>query len=313
MKKSLTFLLIILTVSSITLTAIPQASSATTDIKILDNYICYTDTLGYLVVIGEVQNTGSSVIKNIAIGGSVTEADGTQGTSATYAWADYLLPGQKAPFYLEFTPQGSSSDPWDGVTASDVTLRVTTAPVATQYQYQGITITSQRDTPTASGEYWVTADLKNSGSVTATDVMVVATFYNSEGKPVAAGYMEPVDISAGASKTVKVPAFDLNQSIVSSDKVIRSWSLLVQVASPMQTDGNYPTFSVSPTTGGSNSGANNNGTSTPAETDLTVIYAAAGIAAIAIVVAAVFMIKRRKTVAVKEKPAKPTKHQKRKP
>lgn len=297
--KSLTPLLIILVVAaSFAVTFLPQTQAAPSDAKILGNYTCYTDNLGYLVVIGEVQNTGNSVLKNIGVAGSLTEADGTYDTSATYAWGDYILPGQKAPFYLEFQSQGNSMTPWSGITAADITLKVTAAPEATQYQYQGVVVQSQKDTPKSNGEFWVTAEVKNAGSQSASNVVLIATFYNSEGKPIGTGYSSPITIAADASQSIKVPAFDLNQTIVSSDKVIKSWSLLMQVASPLESDSNYPRYSVSP--------ENNSqgGLATPSSSgfveggnqgsDMTLVYVVVGLVAVVVAVVALVALKKRK-------------------
>ncbi|MGE5554774.1 MAG: hypothetical protein ACM3UY_00720 [Methanocella sp.] len=306
MKKGLICLLIVLAVSSLTLNFIPQASSATQDIKILDNYTCYTDNLGNLVVVGEVQNVGTNVIQNVGIGASVTESDGTEGISGGYAWADYLLPGQIAPFYIEFAPQGSDPNPWNGVTASSVTLSVTRAPETTKYQYQGVTIQSQKATPTNTGEYWVTAELKNNGDQTASKVVIIGTFYNSQNNTVAVGYSEPIDIPVGGSKTIKVPAFDLNQTSVSADKKIASWRLLLQVASPIQTDGNAPTVSSNPTINdGSNPAIGGESTSDEAKMELPLSYVVAGMVGIVIVLVAVIALKKQKSKTNNTKNIKP--------
>lgn len=282
--------MIILAVSALMLNLIPQASSAPQGIKILDNYTCYVDSLGNLVVVGEVQNIGTSVIHNVGIGASVIKSDGTEGISGGYAWADYLLPGQIAPFYIEFAPQGHDSEPWNGVTASNVTLAVTRAPEANKYQYQDIAIQSQKATPTNTGEYWVTAEVKNVGNQLASNVVLIGTFYNSQNQTVAAGYTEPVNIPAGEMKTINVPAFDLNQSSVSADKKITSWRLLVQVASPLITDGNVPTVSANHTIS----------TQAPLDgdaesTESIFIYAVVGMVAVVVAVAAVIVLKRQKS------------------
>lgn len=299
--KSLTVLLIILTITaSLTLTLIPQTQAATPNAKILGNYTVYTDNLGFLVVVGEVQNIGTTVLKNIGVAGSLTEADGTYDTGATYAWGDYLLPGQKAPFNLEIQSQGSSYSPWAGITAADVTLTITGAPEATQYQYQGVQIVSQRDTPKSNGEFWVTADLKNTGSETAGNVVAIATFYNAQGQPIATGYSTAVNVAAGASQTITVPAFDLNQTIVGPDKTIKSWSLLMQASSPMQSGTDYPRYSVSP------ENSSTGGLSTPSSSgfvdkngggqgsDMTLVYAAVGLVAVVVVVVGLVAVKKRK-------------------
>jgi hypothetical protein len=302
MKNFTALLIILVLAASFAITFIPQTQAATSDAKILSNYTFYTDNLGYLVVVGEVQNTGNSVLKNIGVAGALTEADGTYDTSATYAWGDYILPGQKAPFYLEFKSEGTSITPWTGITAEDITLTVNVAPEASQYQYQGVTIQSQKDTPKSNGEFWVTAEVKNSGSESASNVVLIATFYNSEGKPIGTGYSSGVTIAAGASQTIKVPAFDLNQTVVSSDKIIKSWSLLMEVASPLESDGNYPRYSVSPDDG------SQGGLSTPSSSmvynngnpgvDMNIVYVVVGVVAVVVAVVALMALKKRKAAPV---------------
>jgi hypothetical protein len=301
MNKSLTSLLIILTITaSLALTFVPQTQAATPNAKILPNYTIYSDNLGFLIVVGEIQNTGTTVLKNVGIAASLTEADGTYDTSATYAWGDYILPGQKAPFNLEIQSQGTSLSPWSGITAADITLLVSVAPEATQYQYQGVQIQSQKDSPKNNGEFWVTAEVKNTGTETAGNVVAIATFYNAQNQVIASGYSEAVTVAAGASQTIKVPAFDLNQTIVSSDKIIKSWNLLMQTASPMQSGDNYPRFSVSPensSQGGlatpSSSGFVNNASNQGV--DITLVYAAVGAVAVVVVVVSLLVVKKRKT------------------
>jgi hypothetical protein len=290
MKKTLTCLLVLLVASSLTLIVVPNASSQTSNVQILDNYTFYTDSLGYLVVIGEVQNVGSNVIGNITLTGSIT-SDTVTAQGNCYVWGEYLLPGQKAPFYMEFYPESSGTS-WTGVTKSDISLSVYDAPETNQYQYQGVQIVSSQATPTATGEYWVTAQLQNNGTQTAQSVIVFATFFNSAGQPVGSGYIDPIStLAPGATTTIKVPCWDLNQTIVSSTQKITAYSLLVQVGAPLQTDGNVPVVSNNPTPVPADVSVSN-GSQTNGS-DQTTIYAAI-IAAVAIVaVIAVLLVRRR--------------------
>jgi hypothetical protein len=246
MKKTLTCLLILLVASALTLTIVPYASSQTSNVQILNDYTFYQDLNGNLVVIGEVQNVGSSVIGNVSLTGSIsTDLVTAQGNC--FVWGDYLLPGQKAPFYMELFPQTASTS-WTSVTKSDISLAVYAAPETSQYQYQGVQITSSQATPNATGEYWVTAQLQNNGTQTAQGVVVVATFFNSEGQACGSGYIKPISsIAPGETKTIRVPCWDLNQTIVASIQKITAYKLLVQVQSPLQTDSNFPVYSIDPT------------------------------------------------------------------
>jgi hypothetical protein len=289
MKKTLTCLLILLVASSLTLTFAPNGSCQTSNVRILDNYSFYEDTLGNLVVIGEVQNVGSSVIANVTLTGAVT-SDSVTGQGSCFAWGNYLLPGQKAPFYMEFYRQTTGAS-WAGLTKSDLTLEVYNAPETSQYQYQNVQITSSQATPTATGEYWVTAQLQNNGTQTAQGVVVVATFFNSQGQAVGSGYINPVSsLAAGATTTVKVPCWDLNQTIVSSEQKIAAYSLLVQVTSPLQSDGNVPVVSNNPTPIPAGTTAVSNGSQTNGIDQTTIILVA--IVTVALVAVAAILIVR---------------------
>jgi hypothetical protein len=261
-------------------------------VQILDNYTFYEDSLGNIVVIGEVQNVGSNVIANITLTGAIT-ADTVTAQGSCYAWGNYLLPGQKAPFYMEFYSQTTGTS-WAGLTKSDITLEVYNAPETSQYQYQNVQITSSQATPTATGEYWVTAQLQNNGTQTAQGVVVVATFFNSQGQAVGSGYINPIStLAAGATTTIKVPCWDLNQTIVSSEQKIEAYRLLVQVTSPLQTDGNIPVVSNNPTpipvTGTGLSSDNQT-----AGIDQTTIILVAIVTIALVAVAAILIVRHRK-------------------
>jgi hypothetical protein len=293
MKKTLTCLLILLVASSLTLTMAPNASAQTSNVRILDNYSFYEDSLGNLVVIGEVQNVGSSVIGNVTLTGDLTSDSVTaQGTCA--AWGYNLLPGQKAPFYMELYKENSGS--WTGVVKSDISLEIYKAPESNQYMYQGVQVASSQATPTATGEYWVTAQLQNSGTQTAQGVWAYATFFNAQGEAVGSGWINPISsIAAGATTTIKVPCWDLNQTIVDSSHKITAYSLLVQVTSPMQTatEGNIPVVSDNPTPVPAGTSAVSNGSPTNG-IDTTTIILVVIVTVALIAVAAILIVKKRK-------------------
>lgn len=291
MKKSIACILVILVTLSLMLTFTPNVSGTSSNVEILDNYTFYEDSYGYLVVIGEVQNTGSAIIGNVTLIGGISTIS-TTASGVCIVWGSNLLPGQKAPFYMELSSEGSNSNPWDGLTKSDITIDIYMAPETNQYQYQGVSVVSSEATPKVNGEYWVTAQLQNNGSETAKGVTVIATFFNSEGLPIATGYIDPIEsLTAGSSTTIKVPAWDLNQTIVPSDKKIVSYSLLVQVESPIKNDGNYPVIS-------------NNSTPTPGEatplgasttgTDSALVYVVLAIIVIVVLGVTILIIRHRK-------------------
>lgn len=309
MKKTLTCLLILLVASSLTLafTSNTSAQTQTSNVRILDDYSFYEDSIGNLVVIGEVQNVGSNVIANISLTGSIA-SDLVTAQGSCYVWGNYLLPGQKAPFYMEFYSQ-TSGNSWSSVTKSDISLSVYGAPETSQYQYQNVQITSSQATPTATGEYWVTAQLQNNGTQTAQGVVVVATFFNSQGEAVGSGYINPISsLAAGATTSVKVPCWDLNQTIVDSNHKIAAYSLLVQVTSPMQTDGNIPVVSNNPTPVPAGTTAVSNGNQTSGGIDTTTIILVVIVTIALVAVAAVLIVSRRKKA--QDKAFEPAEHTK---
>jgi hypothetical protein len=208
----------------------------------ITNYSHYMDMLGNIVVVGEVQNIGSSVIEFVIVSGAITGMDGSYVEAGNRVWGSYLLPGQKAPFYLDFLAQYTNSQTWF-VGIADIQLNVYRAPVTTQFEYQGVKILNDKPAPASNGEYWVNGELKNNGEQRASNITVFATFYNSSGSVIATGFSNIINsIVAGGSNTFKVAAFDLNQTIVNADQKISGYSLIVQVEAPMQT-GSAPTAS----------------------------------------------------------------------
>ncbi|MCL5877594.1 MAG: FxLYD domain-containing protein [Candidatus Bathyarchaeota archaeon] len=289
-NKSSICILLLLVISSLTVITSEGASAQTENVKIL-TYSYFMDMIGNIVVVGEVQNVGSSVIDYVIVSGAITGSDGSYVEAGNRVWATNLLPGEKAPFYLDFLAQYTNSYTWYGVQISDITLGVYKAPATTQYQYQEVEVITDEPAPTSSGEYWVNGELKNNGGQTASNVTVIATFYNSSGSVITAGYTNPISsLAAGATNSFKVAAFDLNQSIVSSDLKIAGYSLLVQVGSPMQTGtapiANSTVVPVATTPPTSNVSQTN--------TDQNLIYVAVVLAVVIAVIAASVLLKRRK-------------------
>ena len=300
MKNLKTCLLITVLLLTVTLTLIPFAQSKTQDIKVL-SYSYYIDSLGYLDVVGEIQNTGSETIKYVYLSGIVTAADGTVvGSSATRVWVSYLTPQQKAPFYMSFY-QTSTSDAWATVSISNVTFEVSGADAVSSHQYPDLKIVSSEAKVSTSGDdrgtYWVTGTIQNTGSQTASKLTVVGTFYNSSGTIVAVGYTDyltPTDLSASSTTQFKVGAFDTNQSTVSSSQKITSYSLLVQSESPiLEGSGSAATAQPTDSNGSSSPTDTPQGDSSNSSFDSNILYILI-IAGVIIAVVAALLVSRRK-------------------
>ena len=90
---------------------------------------------GDLVAVGEVQNNGTTAFSSILVYGAAYNSSGyAVCTSDTEVIGlPELLPGQKAPFYMDFTPENSVTHTNYRVpTVTNVTLWVDSASSATK-------------------------------------------------------------------------------------------------------------------------------------------------------------------------------------
>ena len=238
MKKSTVFFLVCLALLSLGLTLIPKVASQPENIKIL-SYSWYTDSYGDFIVVGEIQNVGPNTIATVSLSGTVYTQDGTaQAYGYGSAYVNYLAPQQKAPFYMDFTPQTSITGDlsWVSLGVDHVDFTVVDAATTDNYQYPGLSVTDDSGSADSEGVYWVTGHVQNSGTQAATNILVVGTFYNSAGTVVAIGYTEPLTpnpLEPSSSATFKVGAFDQNQSKVTSDQKIARYALLLQAQAPV--------------------------------------------------------------------------------
>ena len=321
MKKPAVYFLVLLTICSLTLTLVPIVHSQVepTNVKVV-SYSWYIDSLGLLVVVGEVQNVGSATVSSVILTGTASSSDGGQVTSNTQVYVTDLIPNQKAPFYWEFYDQ--SNENGGGWTHPDVTgidIHILKADTTASYEYPDLTITNDQysigtnrgSTPTDPsadyGVYWVTGQIKNTGSQTATNVRLIGTFYNSSGSVVAVGgYINEVvsaSLAPSASSSFKFGAYDLNQTGIQSDKKITSYSLLIQVEGPIL-NGTAPSIAptVPPTQGTTTSPT---GTGSPSFNSAgqplqNWIYGAIAVIVIAVVAAVLLTLRSRSKTKPKE-------------
>jgi len=239
---------------SLGLTLVPHTfgQTETQNVKIL-NYSYYFDTDGYLEVVGQVQNVGSNTLDPVYLTGSVQSASGTD-LSDSYCkiLVAELIPQEIAPFNMEFMPLN-----WGPLDISSIVLNVGQANVTSSYQYTDLKITSSSATIGTSGNfsgaYLVNGVIQNTGSQTAQNVSVVATFYNSSGTVIAVGYNTvflTYSLAPSATIPFQVPAYDLNQSAVPASEKISSYSLLIQAQGPIL-QGTPPVFTSNPNAQGS--------------------------------------------------------------
>jgi hypothetical protein len=245
MKKSIVPLIVCLALVSLGLTLVPKVASQPENIKIM-SYSWYTDLYGNFIVVGEIQNVGPNTIVSVFLTGIVYTQDGVaQAYGYTTAFVNYMVPQQKAPFEMEFLPQTSVTGDlsWVSLGVDHVDFTVERAETTQKYQYPDLSITDNQGKADSEGVYWVSGHVQNSGTLAATNVRVVGTFYNSAGTPVAVGYTDsitgytedqtPIPLEPSTTASFKLGAFDQNQSKVASDQKIANYKLLVQAETPI--------------------------------------------------------------------------------
>ena len=125
-----------------------QASEAT--VLTYSYYVAPSNTViasapGDLIVVGEIENVGSSIIGNVTVEGNVFNSTGQElATTTTQAFVYSMLPGQKAPFYLDFNAASSVTDSLSWVSSvssvSQISVTVTSVTNTKDRQYTGLTI-----------------------------------------------------------------------------------------------------------------------------------------------------------------------------
>ena len=241
MKKMLVYVFIILSLLSLTLTFAPKVAAQADSLKVL-NYSYHIDYQNnILIVYGEVQNIGSTPLSKTLMGGSVLASDGTVLSSGQgQAYCQILVPGQKVPFEIDFNaPKSSADGTWFTASISKIEISGASATQTNQYPYPDLKITGDHSyidtTVNASGTYWVTGTIQNTGNQIASNIWVVATFYNSSGATVSAGWASKINSLAPSAPptTFLVGAFDINMSQVSANQKITSYALSIQPGAPV--------------------------------------------------------------------------------
>ncbi len=283
---------------------IQHASGQSENLKVL-NYSWYIDNLGSFDVVGEIQNVGPSTIEPVVINGTVYDKDGNVLATSppTQAYVQYMTPQQKAPFWMGFSTQNSLTGDLSWLPTFDhVDFKVYRADVVNAYQYPDLKIQSSSGTVDADGTYWVSGSVQNVGSKTATNVRVIGTFFNSSGTVVAVGYtdvLSPSSLDPSASTSFKVGAFDQNETAVSADRKISTYTVMVQTEEPIL-NGTAPSpppsdsGSTSSDGGSSSAGGSSSDGSSPSLAP-EMPYIAAGVIAIVAVALILLVVNKRRS------------------
>jgi hypothetical protein len=306
-KILIALVLVILIVSSVSLFSAPHVKADTSEAQILSYswYVAPSTTtqaqyIGDLIVVGEVQNTGTNTLGNVVVGAEAyNDSGGFVGSAQFAAYATYLAPGQKAPFYLDFAPD-ITTDPttfdqdWAS-SVTNVTVRVLYAIDSSQTQYSGLTIPAGSvSNSTTTGAYKVTGTVQNTDDQITGRVWVITTFYNASGTVVGLNYTNYISqsILPGKSATFSATPVDNTAQLSSS---ITSYNILIQ-SDPTPIATSTPSPIITPTVQPSTSPTSSN-QSTPSPIGISaslIIYLATIAVIVVLVILVVLLLLRRR-------------------
>ena len=155
----------------------------------------YTDSIGYLNVVGEIKNNSEQNVNYVQPVVSFKNSSGdTIDSSSTYTFLDVLKPGQTAPFKVSIK---NSED-------------IAEYAVQVQGSYGGskrnLEITNSNSNVDSIGYLNVNGEIKNNSNSDLQYVEVIASFYNKNGEIVDAAYTyAQMDIvNAGSTSPFKI-------------------------------------------------------------------------------------------------------------
>jgi len=162
----------------------------------------------------------------------------------------YRPEGQKVPFYIEFTPYSSVTGDlsWVSLGIENVTFEILPFNATSSWKYPDLKIVSSHQFIDENGTYAVTGIVQNTGSLSTGRVWVVATFYDTSGKVVAAGYtnfLTPNQLQPSQTTSFIVYPLDCTPEL---SQRIANYSLTIQTEGPIMPEIIYPSSCASPST-----------------------------------------------------------------
>ena len=297
-KALVIFLAAALAVSSLAVLGIPTAKADYSDIKIL-SYSTYispgpssTSYGGDLVVVGEVQNQGNSVFELAQITAVAFTKDGQPVANVfNSAYVKDLLPGQKAPFYMDFNvystdPNGNYSGTLDWLTQYDHVQLSVWAQETNDTMYRGVQVLGSTSY-NVNNVYAVTGYVQNTGTELTGNTWVVTTFYNATGGVIACNYTNFLTRSFAPNASLSFTATPMDNTAALSSQ-IANYSTIVQTM-PYDASANATPTPVTTTTPQQTTGPQTNNA-----TDETILYAVIGVVVIVVAIVAMLFVRRRR-------------------
>jgi hypothetical protein len=212
---------------------IPNIFGQTENVEVL-SYSWYVSSLGNFIVVGEVQNVGSSILQFVDLQGIVYTTDGeARATAYASPYSAYILPQQKAPFIFYFRSNNSYSGNLDWISTGVDRVEFSSYSVETEdYLYPDLEITDVTDYINSNGFFTVSGNVRNTGDQTTGHLWVVATFYNSTGSVISIGFSYFLTDSLLAGQTTSF-TFNTVDSLPELSTQITDYELSIQTDSPI--------------------------------------------------------------------------------
>jgi len=271
-------------------------ADSTSEARVLTytSYVAPSNTVlasesGDYIVVGEVENVGSNIIASVTIQGIAFGSDGGElATTTTQAFAYYMLPGQKAPFYLDFNAASSSSDDLTWVSSvSQVSVSVnsvTDTSNTTTRQYSDLSIAAETPYIPGNDTYYLVGTVLNNGTQTAQDPWVVTTFYNSARQVVGLNFTDELTSSLTPGEPWEFFASPADDTPTLTSEITNYTSVIDSL-----------TFvnSTSPLTTPSPAGSSTASTSTSTSQFTTLLLVVAVVVVIVVVLAVLMLLRKR--------------------
>lgn len=142
----------------------------------------YTDLLGYMHIVGEVENTGSDTLTFVEVVASLYDAQGTLiGAESTYASLSILPPGQASPFHIISLGDASNVVTYKLQAQGDTSSFMV-------FNTEFIEVVSSSTFVDMLGYHHIVGEVANTTDETLVFVEIVATVYDADGEVVAADF-----------------------------------------------------------------------------------------------------------------------------
>lgn len=324
MKKIVTVIILtILVLGSFAVLSAPHVKAQTSGQAEILSYSWYlapstteiAEFVGDVIVVGEVENTGTTPLGTVTVHGGAYNSSGLVCTGETgLIGVPELLPGQKAPFYLDISPYDEQEvllpSDWSS-TVNNVTVALGVALTTNQTEYTGLTAPADEiHGYVNSGTYTVTGTIENTGDQTVGEVWALVTYYNSSGAVVAMNCTEYADpsgstymLAPGNAVTFTATPMDDTTAMTSE---IANYSVIVESSPYSAPSTTTPTSTpTSGTTSGQPTATSSSPTSSSPSNDLWTYGAVVILVVVVIAVVALVMLRSRRKTGEFEQPLPP--------